>query len=424
MYSFYPQTVILSWGAILCICTSFLGWQRRDKPGGRAFIGLMSACAVWTTAAAVESAVVGVAAKIFWSKMEYVGLVFIGSFLFFFALSYTHQTRLIRRGMYAFLLLMPVVALLLVWTNEWHHAQWTGFSPGPQGMNVLVYHRGPVFWFISAYTYTLTLFGYGVFANACRSADRSIRRQYVVFMLSGVFPLASGVVYLAGQEWVGGMDVSAMGFSFAGLMIAWDFSRFQLLDLVPIGREVLVERMPDGMIVFDESGRQVDINPAARHMLDLEESPVTLQNLQARFPALAGDAGDGGGVQTEATLQTSSGQLDVSIRRVPLYGLHGKLRGNLCVLGDLSARVAAERERERVIAELSQALSQIKTLQDLLPICCACKKVRNDHGYWQQIESYIREHAGVEFSHSLCPDCAKKLYGSSDVGDAKPGFFV
>ena len=61
--------------------------------------------------------------------------------------------------------------------------------------------------------------------------------------------------------------------------------------------------------------------------------------------------------------------------------------------------------------ELQKALSEIKTLSGLLPICASCKKIRDDKGYWNQIELYIRDHTEAEFSHSLCPNCAEKLYG-------------
>lgn len=60
--------------------------------------------------------------------------------------------------------------------------------------------------------------------------------------------------------------------------------------------------------------------------------------------------------------------------------------------------------------ELKQALREVKTLRGLLPICASCKKIRDDNGYWNQIESYLRKHSDVEFSHGICPDCAKKLY--------------
>ena len=76
----------------------------------------------------------------------------------------------------------------------------------------------------------------------------------------------------------------------------------------------------------------------------------------------------------------------------------------------ITALRKAEQDREQVIRELQQALEQVKTLSGLLPICAKCKKIRNDDGYWQQIESYISEHSKAEFSHGMCPNCARKLY--------------
>lgn len=69
-----------------------------------------------------------------------------------------------------------------------------------------------------------------------------------------------------------------------------------------------------------------------------------------------------------------------------------------------------EEEREKLISELQEALAEIKTLQGILPICASCKKIRDDKGYWKQIESYIRDHSDAEFTHGICPECAKKLY--------------
>ncbi len=87
-------------------------------------------------------------------------------------------------------------------------------------------------------------------------------------------------------------------------------------------------------------------------------------------------------------------------------------------LADLNERLAreieerkrAERDKEAVILELRQALAEVKKLGGLLPICSACKKIRDDRGYWQQIEAYIREHSEAEFTHSICPKCMKELY--------------
>ena len=76
----------------------------------------------------------------------------------------------------------------------------------------------------------------------------------------------------------------------------------------------------------------------------------------------------------------------------------------------MAERKRAEEEREKVISQLQQALAHVKKLSGLLPICASCKKIRDDRGYWLQVEEYIHDHSEAQFSHGLCPECAKKLY--------------
>lgn len=82
---------------------------------------------------------------------------------------------------------------------------------------------------------------------------------------------------------------------------------------------------------------------------------------------------------------------------------------------NLDQRIAAEKQREKVIENLNQALSQVKKLSGLLPICGHCKKIRDDKGYWNQIDSYIQENSEAVFSHGICQDCAKKYYPDFDI---------
>lgn len=77
---------------------------------------------------------------------------------------------------------------------------------------------------------------------------------------------------------------------------------------------------------------------------------------------------------------------------------------------EIEERKHAQIEKDKLIVELKEALNKVKTLSGLLPICASCKKIRDDSGYWNQIESYIRDHSEAEFSHSICPECAKKFY--------------
>ncbi|MFA6411938.1 MAG: PAS domain S-box protein [Syntrophales bacterium] len=88
----------------------------------------------------------------------------------------------------------------------------------------------------------------------------------------------------------------------------------------------------------------------------------------------------------------------------------GRPEGFRGIVRDITERRQVENERERLISELQKAFSEVKKLSGLLPICASCKNIRDDKGYWKQIESYISDHSEAEFSHGICPDCAKKLY--------------
>ena len=94
----------------------------------------------------------------------------------------------------------------------------------------------------------------------------------------------------------------------------------------------------------------------------------------------------------------------------PWYKSPTEVGGLIMFTEVITKRKKVEEEREGLIKELRQALAEVKTLSGLLPICSACKKIRNDQGYWQQIEGYIMAHSDTKFSHGLCPDCAQKLY--------------
>lgn len=94
----------------------------------------------------------------------------------------------------------------------------------------------------------------------------------------------------------------------------------------------------------------------------------------------------------------------------PYCGGAGNPVGIVHVARDISEQKSREEEREALVARLQDALAQAKILSGLLPICASCKSIRDDQGYWNQIESYIRERSDAEFTHGICPECAERLY--------------
>ncbi|MEN6320143.1 MAG: PAS domain-containing protein [Syntrophaceae bacterium] len=109
-------------------------------------------------------------------------------------------------------------------------------------------------------------------------------------------------------------------------------------------------------------------------------------------------------------IKKNGGTMDVLLSAICERDEAGNVIRSLAVLVDVTERKWAEKNREKLILELRDALSRIKTLSGMLPICSSCKKIRDDKGYWNQIENYIKDHSEAEFSHSICPECAKTLY--------------
>ncbi len=97
-------------------------------------------------------------------------------------------------------------------------------------------------------------------------------------------------------------------------------------------------------------------------------------------------------------------------RIVKMKDVSAKNSGFVVILSDITGRIEAEIKIAQQMDSLKKAFDDIRRLRGILPICSSCKKIRNDSGYWEQVESYIVDHSEAEFSHGLCPDCVKKLY--------------
>ncbi|HKE24645.1 MAG TPA: PAS domain-containing protein [Bryobacteraceae bacterium] len=170
----------------------------------------------------------------------------------------------------------------------------------------------------------------------------------------------------------------------------------------------LIESIPDGFQAYDSDFRLAFMNRSAESMLERKVDELIGTTIWDQFPALDTD-------------------VEQLLRRVMLTRLRGFSEAYYAPLGrwfsfhvnpfregisvlyrDVSMRRNAEAERERLIRELQSALAQVRTLRGLIPICAWCKKIRNDHGYWEQLELFIKNHSEADFTHGMCPDCAKK----------------
>lgn len=117
---------------------------------------------------------------------------------------------------------------------------------------------------------------------------------------------------------------------------------------------------------------------------------------------------DGNVYKAEKAVTTNDGTMHVEIMSSPIKNSIGEIVAVAEIKRAITERINLEIERERLICELESALSEIKVLRGLLPICSHCKKIRNSKGYWDQVDTYISRNTDTKFSHCICPDCFKE----------------
>lgn len=198
----------------------------------------------------------------------------------------------------------------------------------------------------------------------------------------------------------------------------------------------ILDSSSDAIIVADRAGKIIVRNPVASvlHMgspadVSPEDWPraygLYLRDKTTLFPAeelplvraLRGESVDDREIYVQPPGH-EDGRWHLAAAR-PLIDEKGQTQGGVVFLRDITDRKIVEEDRDRLIVELYRALGNVKTLSGLLPICASCKKIRDDTGYWNQIEDYISQHSEAQFSHGLCPDCMRKLYPEVDANRGK-----
>lgn len=177
----------------------------------------------------------------------------------------------------------------------------------------------------------------------------------------------------------------------------------------------VVDAMPDLMFRTRANGDFLSYHADSDDLLAVTPEKIAGGNLntiglpdevvELTFDAIHQALSTGEMQLAEYSLETPRGLGRFEMRMVPSAGDEV-----LCIVRDITQRHEAEKERERLITELQEALVRVHTLHGLLPICASCKKIRDDAGYWKQIEEYVSEHTDAEFTHGLCPDCMQRLY--------------
>jgi len=263
----------------------------------------------------------------------------------------------------------------------------------------------------------LLLFGLAVMISAWRGGRRAGLITTVFASLVGVllfirpFPELNARS-LQNEAVVALFAIEGCGISFlAGQLHAQRFrAKQEAQDATRARNELsdLIESIPDGFQAVDQDFRLTFMNRAAERMLKQRSEELLKKTIWDQFPALDTDVEQ---MLRRVMVVRAPGSCETfygPCRRWLSFHVNPFRQGISVLCRDISERKNAERERERLIGELQSALAHVRTLRGLIPICAWCKKIRNDQGYWEQLELFIKNHSEADFTHGMCPECARK----------------
>jgi len=344
-------------------------WRRRPAPGALPFVGLMLAVATWSLGYALELAGADLAIKLVWAKAQYLGIVSVPVAWLVFALQYTGRSPWLKRRGLLLLMIVPLVTLTLVWTNDVHHLIWSSTNLHPRGaFSILALSYGPMFWVFAAYTYVALLLGSFLLLLALFYAPRLVRRQVTALLIAVLAPCAANLLYLSDLNPLDHLELTPLAFTLSGLAIAWGLFRLRLLDVVPVARDAVIESMGEGVIALDGQGCIADLNPAAERLLGCTTAKIVGQPAHlalTALPALAQRCRDLATTQEEITVGEGEAQRRLVSSVSPLRDRRGRLMGHLVVLRDITERKQAAIEQDATLAALEESEEKYRRLFEL-----------------------------------------------------------
>ncbi len=385
-WQYTPYVIPLVIAAAVSAVVARMAWRRRRVPGATSLFLLMLVLVEWSLVNVLELGSPELEVKLFWANLEYLGIVMVPVVWVVFALQYSGREKHLRYRNLALLLIIPVITLFLVWTNNLH---------GLMRYNVRLDRSGPFlvvaktyglwFWVNAAYSYGLILVGTVVLLQLLFRPPRLYRGQAVAVLIGALAPWVGNVLYISGFSPIRGLDITPCAFAITGLAIVWGLFRFRLLDIVPIAREAVIEGMGDGVVVLDAQSRIVDVNPAAQRIIGRTTSEVIGQLAKRVIPYLPGlvqDPRQAKEVQTEIVRGKGEEQCHYSLLISPL----SNRRGYLVVLRNVTRQKKAEKKlkqyQEHLEVLVEERTSRLKkTLREL----------ENEVGERKMAESLIRE---------------------------------
>jgi PAS domain S-box-containing protein len=244
----------------------YVAW-RRNGPGAQALSILILGASVWSLGYAFEIVASSLAIKMFWERVEYIGIIVVPLAWFTFVAQYLGYPGWMKGVLRQKVLLaiIPAITLVLVWTNPWHQLMWKGVTLQTLGpLQMLDFVHGPWFWVFIVFSYSLLVVASVQLASSLFNIVRLQRWQVSLTLLAILFPWAGNLTYLAGWSPVHFMDLTAFLFLISGVLFSVSLFRYKLANILPIAQKAVFAGLSDCVFVLDLNDCIVDMNMAAQ----------------------------------------------------------------------------------------------------------------------------------------------------------------
>lgn len=357
MVAYIPYILPFFISALIIVGLLIYGWQQLTQPITRLFIWTLLSMLVWVAFVIWEYLSMTLAAKLFWANMQFIGITLLPVFWLLLTVEYTHAGSFWSR-IKPYLFIIPILSNIVIWTNPWHH-WWLGepfmkITTSPIPLVDYDYQ----FWFFgiqAPYGYILIAISLVLLFKSLRNSTGIYRQQIILLLIATILPLGSDGLYTLRLLPDPNFNPTPVIFTFSGVLLAIGLFRYRFLDLMPVARNMLVEKMSDAMLVLDTQDRIVDLNPSMQSLLRVTTSKAigqvvdnVLQDWQTQVAPIR---------QTVKTRReiifTRAGQphhFDLLIS--PLLDTRDQLSGRLIVLREITDRVQMENELRQQNKEL------------------------------------------------------------------------
>jgi PAS domain-containing protein len=396
--------------AVASVLTAMILRRRRHAPEERWLTLMVLLSGLWALGDAIELQASTPDSKRLASQLQYLATVSVAPVFLYAAMALSRVKRRIEGWMLPAVFGVPILTLLVAWTSAWHSWLWTSIEIPDPSTGIGVYRYGWWFWVFAIHSYALLTVASLVLVIATQRVAKAFRLPLGAVLFAVLLPASGNLAYILKLGPVDGIDWFGISILLSGAVLAWATSQRGLLDILPRARQALVDRMQDGVIVSDERDHIIYSNAAATVLLagfiDADEKvPAELLEV-IRSGASAGDP-----ESRHAEVALLSGTHWLDVRLDGIQDRWHEVVGRIWIVRDITARKTLEAEKDTLLAELETAVGTVRTLEGILPICAGCRKIREEDDSWSPIDTYVRRHTGVAFSHSLCPDCVERLYG-------------